>query len=146
MIEHDLVSMFRQVLDEAKETRKQVLEKVEETQTSVNQLDKKMDLHIQKTGLELEQIRTLDEKQNQLLADHAARSDRLEKDNQLREQTLRIYIDDKHDELETSVTDRIQVIEKPRQWLIMTGKVFFWLASAAGALYGAWQFIESILK
>jgi hypothetical protein len=138
--------MFRQVLDDTKETRKQILEKVEETQLSVSQLDKKMDLHIQKTGLELEQIKVLDEKQNQLLADHAARSDRLEKDNQLREQALKIYIDEKHDTLETSFTDKIQVIEKPRQWLIMTSKIFFWCASAAGALYGVWQFIETILK
>jgi hypothetical protein len=111
---------------------KQILEKTEETRECVQQLDKKVDLHIQKTELELAQIAKLDSQQNALLDDHAKRSDRLERDNQLREETLR-----------REFNVRFEAIEKPREWLKTTSKVFFWIGSAAGALYGAYEFIKA---
>lgn len=122
MNEHDIMEALQKVLD-----------KTEETSDCVRKLDKKVDLHIQKTEIELEHIRELDEKQNQLLDEHSARSDRLEKDNQLREQSLR-----------QDFEGRFQEIEKPREWLKMTGKILFWTASSAGALYGAWEFFSFI--
>lgn len=108
-----------------------VLEKQEETQDCVQKLDKKVDLHIQKTEIELEHIRELDEKQNQLLDEHAKRSDRLERDNQLREAALKQQFETKFEE-----------IERPRKWLLTTGKVIFWAASGAAALFGAYQFLD----
>lgn len=115
--------------DHIMEQLERVLEKQEETRGCVTKLDKKIDLHIQKTELELEHIRELDTKQNELLDDHAKRSDRLEKDNHLREMALR-----------TDFEQRFQTIEKPREWIKITGKVLFWAASFAGAVYGAHEF------
>lgn len=115
------------------ETLKQVLEKTEETRGCVTKLDKKVDLHIQKTELELEHIRELDEKQNNLLDEHAKRSDQLEKDNALRERSIR-----------NDFENRFRKIEKPREWLRTTAKMIFWTASGAGALYGAYEFFSFI--
>jgi DNA polymerase III gamma/tau subunit len=116
------------------EVIKQVLERTEETKECVQRLDKKVDLHIQKTEIELSQIAELDARQNMILEEHAKRSDRLERDNILREEGLRKEFD-----------QRFEKIEKPREWIITTGKVFFWLASAAGALYGAYEFINAFI-
>jgi DNA polymerase III gamma/tau subunit len=116
------------------EVIKQVLERTEETKECVQRLDKKVDLHIQKTEIELSQIAELDNKQNALLEEHSKRSDRLERDNILREEGLRKEFE-----------DRFQDIEKPREWIITTGKVLVWIASAAGALYGAYEFIRAFI-
>ena len=122
MNEHDIMEALQKVLD-----------KTEETSDCVRKLDKKVDLHIQKTELELEHIRELDQKQNQLLDEHAARSDRLEKDNALRERALNQKFE-----------ERFQNIEKPREWAKTTARVFFWIASSAGATYGLFEFFEWI--
>ncbi len=116
-----------------KDALQQVLDKTGKTQDTVQKLDKKIDLHIQKTELELEHIAELDEKQNQLLDDHAKRSDRLEKDNSLREISIR-----------SDFEHRFRKIEKPREWIRMTAKVLFWAASGAGAIYGAYEFFSWI--
>lgn len=52
-------------------------------------MDKKLDLNLQEVKFELIQIKEQDAKQNSLLAEHAKRSDQLEKDNNLREKQLR---------------------------------------------------------
>ena len=116
------------------DTMKEVLEKTEETRGCIQKLDRKMDLHIQKTELELGHIGELDAKQNQLLEEHSARSDRLEKDNVLREATLKQEFD-----------DRFQKIEKPREWLKITGKLIIYVGSAAGAIYGVYEFVTNFI-
>jgi len=55
----------------------------------ISGIDKKLDLHLQEVRYELKSIREQDEEQNKLLAEHAKRSDQLEKDNILREQAIR---------------------------------------------------------
>ena len=124
------------IVDENKfiiETMKEVLEEARETRGCVQQLDKKMDLHIQKTELEFEHIRELDAKQNLLLEEHSTRSDRLEKDNKLREEAIRLEFG-----------ERFEDIEAPRKWLTTTLKVGFWVASGAGAIYGLYEFYEFV--
>ena len=131
---------YNHILD----TMREVLERTEETKDCVQKLDKKVDLHIQKTEMEFEQIRELDDKQNNLLEEHAKRSDRLEKDNALREEKLRLEYKEEDKKIHSDLDTRLQKIEKPRDWLKMTAKVIFWTASAAGAMYGAYEFFEFI--
>lgn len=71
------------------EMMKKLLDQSEETQKTVISFDKKLDLHIQKTELQLEQIHKLDEKQNAILEEHHKRSDALARDNELRERSVR---------------------------------------------------------
>jgi len=103
-----------------------IQEQSKETQNTVIDLDKKVDLHIQKTEYELSRINALDEEQNQLIDEHIAGV-----------KTLKgIYEEHKK---ENDV--RFQALEEPR-------KVFAWLFKATGivgvicgAIFGAIKLI-----
>lgn len=120
--------------DYIKELLNKITAQCDETQDSIVKIDKKLDLHIQKTELEFKHIRELDENQNKLLEEHAIRSDRLEKDNLLREQQLKANFE-----------DRFREIEKPREFIKTFAKMFLWMATAAGAIYGAWEFFNAFV-
>lgn len=137
-----LSEMVRKLLDQSSETQRYVVA-----------LDKKVDLHIQKTELQLDLIQKLDLEQNAILEEHHKRSTRLEEDNRLREHALRLELA-KFDQLlaeKMSKTDvdiinkRISKIEKPREWLKIFGKVLIALGTGAGALYTIYQLIELYL-
>lgn len=104
---------------------------LKEIQNSVNQLDKKMDLHIQKTDYRFDNIEKLDEAQNELLAQHAQRSEEIKKDNELRESQLRHEIMGDHP---TSLKTRVEQLEIPRKWLATTKTAILWLSALFGAI------------
>lgn len=126
---------------EHKEILEKILDQAEDTRDCISKLDKKIDLHIQKTELEFQQIRKLDEHQNKILEEHSNRSLQLERDNNLREESLRKDMETADDEL----GDRLEKLEKPREWLKTTFRIFFWIASAAGAIYGLYQFMDRFI-
>lgn len=117
-----------------------MLDKLDRTHEVVTTLDKKLDLHVQRTEQEFEAIRHLDAQQNDLLAEHAKRSDRLEKDNQLREASLR------RDFLGTTtdLDKRISVLEMPWKWILTTKKGLAWLAAVAVSLAAILELVKLI--
>lgn len=132
---------------------KKLLEQSEETQKTVVSLDKKVDLHIQKTELQLAQIHKLDEQQNKILDEHHARSDGLKRDNELREQALRMELDKISDRLESKIDakaskdeikglkDKIDEVQKPHLVVQNFIKTVVYLGTFAGAIYGIYQLI-----
>lgn len=125
-----------------------LLSQSEETQKTVTSLDKKVDLHIQKTELQLDQIHKLDQEQNEILEEHHKRSDALARDNELREKGLRRDLKKVEDRLEAKAaqTDidkldgRLEKIEKPREFLSHFLKIIAGLGTLAGAVYSFYQF------
>lgn len=107
-----------------------MLDKLDKTHEVVTSLDKKLDLHVLRTEQEFEAIRVLDENQNDLLAEHAKRSDRLERDNRLREEALRRDLENTAEQL----SKRVSVLETPWKWILTTKKGLAWLAGAALAI------------
>ena len=104
-----------------------VADSVDSVKECMTKLDKKLDLHIQRMEYEIHGIKTLDKQQNQILEHHSARSDALQKDNALREVSLR-------NELAIQ-SSRIEVLEQPRKWWQMTTKGLLWAGGIASALY-----------
>jgi hypothetical protein len=115
-----------------------VLEKLDKTHGIVTNLDKKLDLHVQRTEQEFEAIKVLDEHQNRLLEEHAKRSDRLEQDNKLREEALR------KDLKETSkgLDQRVSNLEAPWKWILTTKKGLAWITGAAIGLAAIIELIK----
>ena len=105
-----------------------ILRQSEETQKAVVALDKKIDLHIQKTEIELEHIGNLDEEQNRILDEHQKRCTEIEKDNILREQGLRADFE-----------KRFQEVERPQIWIKTTLKYAIILGSMVSATLGIKQ-------
>jgi hypothetical protein len=117
-----------------------VLEKLDKTHGIVTNLDKKLDLHVQRTEQEFEAIKVLDEQQNALLDEHAKRSDRLEKDNVLREAQLKL-------EFGTTVNgldNRVSALEAPLKWFLTTKKGLMWVAGIATSLVALIELLKFI--
>ena len=91
-------------------------DKLTKLEGSVSSMDKKMDLHIQKSEFEFDAIKSTN-----------VRSDRLEQDNILREQGMRKDMG--------TQSDRIDSLEKPREWFKMTRKAIIWIGGIAAALF-----------
>ena len=100
-----------------------VVEKIDKVGTDIYHLDKKVDLHIQKTEFEFKEIRKLDDEQNQLLAQHAQRSEEIKRDNELREAAIR-----------KEYSQRLDDLEAPRKWWNTTTKVILTLGGIATAI------------
>lgn len=96
-----------------------VLRKQDQTMDLMQSMDKKVDLHIQKTELEFQRINALDEQQNELLDKH------IEGVN-----TLKKWCDTH----ERANDRRFEVLERPRKWLKMTKEILMWLSAVAGAI------------
>lgn len=132
---------------------KKLLDQSEETQKTVVSLDKKVDLHIQKTELQLAQIHKLDEQQNSILEEHHKRSDGLAKDNELRERSLRVELANFNERLESKIDakaskdeirtlkDKIDEVQKPHIVVQNFIKTIIYLGTFAGAIYGIYQLI-----
>ena len=122
------VTLMQRVSDQMERTA----DSLQAVEKCVNKLDKKLDLHIQKMEYELKAINQLDKEQNELLAKHAARSEALQKDNELREHALRIDIG--------AQSERIDDLEAPGKWLKTTQAVVLKVGGAitiiTGAIYG----------
>lgn len=117
-----------------------MLDKLDRTHDVVISLDKKLDLHVLRTEQEFEAIRELDSRQNELLAEHAKRSDRLEADNKLRELALRKDMDASV----KSLDKRVSFLETPWKWVLTTKKGLMWLAAVSAAILGVLELIKLI--
>lgn len=115
-----------------------MLDKLDKTHEVVTSLDKKLDLHVQRTEQEFEAIRVLDAHQNELLAEHSKRSDRLEEDNKLREAALRKEMSENVQTLDK----RVSVLETPWKWILTTKKGIVWLAAVATAAAGIVELVK----
>lgn len=122
---------------------KSISDKADATKDAVSQLDKKLDLHIQKTDYRFEMIEKLDAEQNELLAKHAQRSEELKRDNDLKERQLRAEIlGEGSQSPEKSLKGRVEVLEAPHKWWKFTMK----LMAAMAALAGTAGTIKAILS
>lgn len=106
-----------------------ISDKADQTREMVSSIDKKLELHIQKTEYELKNIHELDGRQNELLDEHIKGVN-----------TLKEWCDDH----ERANQERFQRLEQPRKWLEMTKQIVLWIGSVAGALaaiihfFGKW--------
>jgi hypothetical protein len=93
----------------------------QEMTSCVKDLDKKLELHIQKTEFELKAINELDTQQNAILSEHVRRSNAIEESCKLRKEELE---------------QRVEVLEQGPKLLKLFIKVCSGLAVVAGAFYG----------
>lgn len=113
--------------DEIKTLLIRLASKADETKDSIACLDKKLDLHIQKTEYELKRINELDDVQNRLLDQHIEGVNTLKK----------MYEAHEADDLE-----RFQKLEAPRRWAQFTVKVFITVGSIAAAVAGIAKLLQ----
>ena len=116
----EIISLLTRMMDEQREHRS-------ENAKSLSELDKKVDLHIQKTEYELEAINKQDAIQNQLLDQHIAGV-----------QTLRAI----HEEHVKENNIRFSRLEKPRELVKLTTKIVLWLGGLGTATLGIMQLIN----
>ena len=114
-------------LDNLSETTNNTNKKIDETIDHVVELDKKIDLHIQKTEYELLSISKLDMQQNELLAEHSQRSTELKRDNDLKEMSIKAEL--------RLIEERIEQLEKPAELLKSIRNIIVYLGSVGTALY-----------
>ena len=122
-----------------KDLLNKILKQTEKTQECIVGLDKKLDLHVQKTDIELKHISELDREQNRILEEHHNRSIQLEKDNILREQGLRQEFDQKIESGKEEIESRLVAIESPGKWLSTTLKLIFKVGLGAGTVFAFYQ-------
>lgn len=113
-----------------------ILKKLDKNQESLNELDKKLELHRQETKYEFQAIKDLDTHQNSILEEHAKRSDRLEQDNKLREEALRKEL--------KGLDSRVETLELPKKWFAVTKKWLIWIAATVGAISMIWEAIQKL--
>jgi hypothetical protein len=104
-----------------------IADKSDETQKSIIGLDKKVDLHIQKTEYELKEINKLDQIQNQQLADHIEGVNTLKK---------------MYEAHEKADADRFADIEAPRKWFKFTVKFLMGMGALAGSIMAVIKFLH----
>jgi superfamily II helicase len=116
-----------------------------ETSECFVQLDKKLDLHIQKTQHELEKINTLDLHQNDLLDQHIRGVNTI-KDMHVshREETKQQIeiMSQKLDLQRQETVARLETLEKPYDLVKYAGKVLTWVGAIAGSLYAILKLME----
>src|SRR5690349_16003825 len=110
--DEEILSMLARMMDEQREHRA-------ETSKSFSDLDKKVDLHIQKTEYELQAINKQDELQNALLDQHIEGV-----------QTLRKI----HEEHVKENNARFSKLEEPRKFLKTATRVVLWAGGIGTAV------------
>lgn len=110
-----------EILSTLARMREEQLESRTEMTRAITGLDKKVDLHIQKTEYELEAIHKQDEVQNQLLDQHIEGV-----------KTLKRWCDDHVQENEK----RFSKLEEPRKFLRTVGRILVYLGAIGGAVAG----------
>lgn len=99
-------------------------------------LDKKVDLHIQKTEFGFKALQDLDAQQNSILQEHHDRSVQLKRDNELREEALKLEI-----EKVSRRVDRLEFFVKAFEFF---KKHAIWLAGLGTAIAMAWSKIKGL--
>lgn len=118
--DEEIIGILSRMMDEQRDARI-------ENMKAFSDLDKKVDLHIQKTEHELRSINELDKVQNKLLDQHIEGVNTLKK----------IY--DAH---ESSNNARFSELEKPRQFLTTATKMVLWLGGIGTAVMGILELIK----
>lgn len=135
-----LLEEISQDLKESKGEQKQLRECFEK-------LDKKVDLHIQKTEFELKRIIEQDQIQNDILAFHSQRSTELKRENDLMEKRLRAEVFGEGSPApEKSLRGRIEALEEPREWLRGGKRILLATGGLAAAVFGIIKAIEAVLQ
>ena len=118
---------------------------VKDTKTTVSSLETDFKLHKQESQARWDAIEKLDKEQNEILATHASRSDRLEQDNLLRERGLRADIFAEGvvdpDKRKKTLIGRVEGLEFPMK----AGKWTFGLAAGILAILKAIDLISKHL-
>ena len=112
--DEEILTLLAKMMEEQREHRS-------ETANSFAHLDKKVDLHIQKTEYELARINTQDEIQNKLLDQHIEGV-----------QTLKRMFEN-HEQQDF---ERFQKLEEPRKWIQGTLKIFLAFGGLGTAIVG----------
>lgn len=122
---------------ENKELLLKISDKIDALSSNVHELDKKLAIETLTIRNELKQIAKLDRLQNEILDAHHKRSDRLEVDNRLREDALKLELQKYNAELDL----RLQNLETPVSWFKNTWKVILGIGMGAGAVYAVLQIL-----
>lgn len=101
-------------------TNEKHIEVLEKISDCVEKVDKRLDLHIQKTEYELKNISRTDEIQNQILKEHVAGVQTLKK---------------MHESQKTEVGARLEKLEEPGKWRARAVKLLISAGAIAGALF-----------
>ena len=118
MREHDDSDIYLELLN-------RISEQSSNTQKAIFELDKKLDLHIQKTQLELEGIHSLDRQQNKLLDEHIAGV-----------LTLRNMFETQ----KATCHAKFERIEAPKRLFKSIKDGLLWIAAIVGATLGVMKF------
>jgi len=105
---------------EDREILNKLLDHAEETKDSISNLDKKLDLHIQKSEYELKQIHETDKRQNVILEEHVQGVTTLKEMHRLQKKEFSV---------------RFEKLEAPRKWVKTTAKYLIGLGSIVGTAY-----------
>jgi hypothetical protein len=103
-----------------------VIDRVSGLRDQVAELDKKMDVHTLQNQYEFDSIKKLDQEQNAILQEHHDRSVQLKRDNDLREQALRLELE--------KTNERIEKLEIPGQAWSYVIKLIKWAGIVATSL------------
>lgn len=93
--------------------------KMDGIQSQIANIDKRLDLSIQRNEFEFKALNELDIKQNEILKEHHDRSVQLKRDNDLREVSVRNELEatKKATEKELqAISGRVEALEAPRKW------------------------------
>jgi len=122
-----LLELEREFRERVLESLDSIKKEQDHTRTCVKELEAKFDLHSQKVDYELKEINRTNQIQNDILDEHHKRSDQLERDNDLREASLKAGI--------TNLEARLLELEKPALALSWLKSAAMWVtAIVAGIL------------
>lgn len=106
-----------------------ILEKSDETSERIVQLEKKMDLHVQKTEYEIKGIKELDAQQNESLREHIEGVRTLKKMHEAQTE----YFD-----------SRIEILERPKIVIAYIEKWVLRIGGIVAAIYGILKFLGKV--
>lgn len=120
---------------------------VSKAKESINELDKKLDLHIQKTEMQTALLDQADKEQEEMLQNYHQKFDNF--NSKLSEiDELSSELVEKHQEFEKSrdeLLSKVENLEKPKRWIIATSKVLIGFGAIASAIYSIYELIQAYL-
>lgn len=135
-LQSDILKKILEISDQTKA-------KLGEMNDEIKSLDKRLELHIQKTEYATEQLKRIDETQGEILKEYKNRTESI--GSELQE--LSVDFSARLDELETKteelaeVEEKIKKLEKPQEFIKTLGSTILVIASILGALYTIYEFI-----
>lgn len=122
---------------EDRELLLKISDKLDNLSQNMHELDKKLAIETLVIKNELEEIKKLDAVQNEILDEHHKRSDQLERDNKLREESLKLEIL----KFRVDIDKRLKKLESPVQWIKGSWKVLLGIGMGAAAIYAVLQLL-----